>query len=119
MSKRNRHKRRQATEPPMLVERLQRHDQGHEDFPRLSYEEAKWPYLSPRRREAHNRLRQARGLPTIPPPAVDMYVPPKAPLIKPFDPTDREFVQSARDYLGSTLMGGGKEGFTINGREIK
>ena len=70
MSKRNRHKRRQATEPPMLVERLQRHDQGHEDFPRLSYEEAKWPYLSPRRREAHNRLRQARGLPTIPPPAV-------------------------------------------------
>jgi hypothetical protein len=49
-----------------------------------NYEKAKWPYLSPRFRETHNRLREARGLPPIPAPAVDKYVSPPLPrLIEP------------------------------------
>jgi hypothetical protein len=41
-----------------------------------TYEEANWDKLSPKFRAAHNRLRQARGLPPIPPPKVDNYKPP-------------------------------------------
>jgi hypothetical protein len=36
-----------------------------------SWEEARWPTLSPIAREAHNRLRRARGLPPIPDPKED------------------------------------------------
>jgi hypothetical protein len=121
-SKHNRRKRRQLTEVPMLVERIQKVEQHHDaggDTSGKTYEEANWARLSPLFRAAHNKLRQARGLPTIPPPAVDLYVKPKAPLIKPFDPTDKEFVTATREFLGSTLMGGTAEGFTINGRLVK
>jgi hypothetical protein len=118
-SKHNRRKRRQLSEVPVLVERLQKTEQGFEDGPRKTYEEANWARLSPVFRAAHNRLRQARGLPTIPPPAVDLYVKPQAPLIKPFDPTDKEFVKATREFLGGSLMGGGREGFSIDGKEIK
>lgn len=93
-------------------------EQGHNGV-RLTYEEANWAKLSPQFRAAHNRLRQARGMQTLPPPAVDLYVPPKAPAIKPFDPADREFVSSVREFLGPTMMGGGLEGFTVNGKEVK
>jgi hypothetical protein len=85
-----------------------------------SYEEANWARLSPAFRNAHNRLRQLRGLPTIPPPKIDLYVAPHAPLLKPFDPTNPEFVAIAREFVGSTLMGPkGSEGFTINGEAAR
>lgn len=119
----NKRKRRQRHEVPVLVERLQKTEQGHHDQTqtgeRLTYEEAKWPYLSPKFREAHNRLRQARGLPTLPPPAIDLYVAPPKPLIRQFDPADKEFVRATREFLGPTLMGGGNEGFLINGKMVK
>lgn len=123
-SRHNRRKRRQINEIPLLVERVQKMEQGAADQTqsgenRLTYEEARWPYLSPLFRETHNRLRVARGLPPIPPPKVDLYVAPKAPLIKPFNPNDKEFVQATREFLGGTLMGGGKEGFMINGEYVK
>jgi hypothetical protein len=123
-SKRNKRRRRQLSEVPVLVERIQKVEQHHDTGVETSasgktYEEANWARLSPLFRNAHNKLRQARGLPTLPPPAIDLYVPPKAPLIKPFDPTDKEFVAATREFLGSTLMGGTDEGFTINGRLVK
>jgi hypothetical protein len=40
------------------------------------YITANWPRLSPAFRVAHNRLLQARGLPAIPEPEVDHFVPP-------------------------------------------
>lgn len=42
----------------------------------MTYEEENWAKLSPRFREAHNRLRAARGQSAIPPPKVDLYVAP-------------------------------------------
>lgn len=116
-SRSNRRKRRQLSEIPVLVERVQRTEQ--QDGSNKTYEEANWAKLSPHFREAHNRLRQARGLSTIPPPAVDLYVVPKAPVIQPFDPASKEFVAATREFLGGTLMGGGNEGFTINGEFVK
>lgn len=122
-SKSNRRKRRQLSEVPLMIERVQKveqhHDNGSGYIPGKTYEEANWAKLSPIFRATHNKLRQARGLPTIPPPAVDLYVKPAAPLIKPFDPTDKEFVAATREFLGGTLMGGSAEGFSINGRLIK
>lgn len=115
----SRRKRRQVKDTPLLVERVQKTEQGYQDGPRKTYEEANWARLSPTFRAAHNRLRQARGLPTLPPPAVDLYVAPQRPLIRTFDPTDKEFVAATREYLGSTLMGGGVEGFSINGKDVK
>lgn len=82
-----------------------------------SYEEANWAKLSPAFRRAHNRLRQARGLPAIPDPKIDLYVAPRGPETKPFDPTDREFVAASREFLGAPIMGPrGAEGFSINGK---
>jgi hypothetical protein len=103
----------------MLVERIQKVEQHHDDGGGKTYEEANWARLSPMFRAAHNKLRQARGLPTLPPPAVDLYVAPKTPLIKPFDPADKEFVAATREFLGPTLMGGQAEGFTINGKLVR
>ena len=40
------------------------------------YITANWPRLSPAFRTAHNRLREVKGLPTIPSPDVDLYVRP-------------------------------------------
>lgn len=42
-----------------------------------TYEEANWARLSPTFRAAHNRLREERGLPPIPPPVVNLYVAPE------------------------------------------
>lgn len=84
-----------------------------------SYEEANWARLSPLRRDAINRLRQARGQSTIPPPKIDLYVPPRAPVLKPFDPSDPDFVRSVREFNGPILGPRGGEGFTINGKDIR
>ena len=79
--------------------------------PGKSYEEVHWATLSPRYREAHNRLRKARGQAPIPPPQVDLYKPPP-PQIRTFDPMDREALSAARGFMGTPIMGGGSEGFT-------
>lgn len=86
----------------------------------MSYEEDRWPKLSPTFRAAHNRLRQARGQETIPEPKVDLYVKPRAPAIKPFDPSDPEFIAAARAFNGGILPGAHAQGdgFTINGQEV-
>lgn len=134
MSSRSNRRKRKQLRPvdavPVLVERLQQTEQGANDATqsgdnRLSYEEANWAKLSPVFRETHNRLRQTRGLSPIPPPKIDLYVAPKAPLIKPFDPNDKEFVAATREFFGGTLMGGGAEGFSgpakamfINGQRL-
>jgi hypothetical protein len=120
-SRHNRRKRRQITEVPVLVERVQIEQQSFEGDGK-TYEEARWPWLSPERRAAHNRLLQARGMPTIPPPRIDMYVPPRAPVIKPFDPNDKEFLEAIREADPRLpTMGGqrGEEGFTINGVRVR
>lgn len=81
--------------------------------PGRSYEEANWDRLSPVYREAHNRLRVARGQSPIPPPTVDRYVPPP-PSVRPFDPADREALAAARGFMGAPIMGPrGGEGETI------
>jgi len=78
-----------------------------------TYEEAKWAELSPTYREAHNRLRRARGQQPIPPPEIDQYKPPP-PQIRKFDPTDRDAVAAARGFMGAPIMGPrGGEGETI------
>jgi hypothetical protein len=84
-----------------------------------TYEEANWARLSPAFRAAHNRLRQMRGLETLPPPKIDLYVAPRAPVIKPFDPTDKDFIAASREFMGPMFGPRGEEGFTINGRQIK
>lgn len=121
--KRNKQNLRPVDATPMLVERVAQAHQGAADDTqsganRQTYEEARWAYLSPEFRMAHNRRLQVKGLPTIPPPAIDMYVKPNAPALRPFDPTDKEFVAATREFLGASMMGGGREGFTINGRQI-
>jgi hypothetical protein len=87
--------------------------------PAQSYEEANWAKLSPNFRNAHNRLRQMRGLPTIPPPKIDLYVAPRAPVLQPFDPKNPDFIAATRQFLGPSLPAPGNEGFTINGREVR
>lgn len=86
----------------------------------MTYEEANWATLSPGFRAAHNRLRQAKGLPTIPPPAIDLYVPRRAAPSKPFDPSNAEFVAAVREFHGGAIPGAGfqGEGFAINGQQI-
>jgi hypothetical protein len=84
-----------------------------------TYEEANWAKLSPAFRNAHNRLRQTRGLSPIPPPKIDLYVAPRGPEVKPFDPSNPDFVAATRQFLGSTLPAPGNEGFTINGRTAR
>lgn len=86
----------------------------------MSYEEDNWAKLSPKFRNAHNRLRQVRGLPTIPPPKIDLYVPPRAPMLRRFDPGNPEFIAAAREFNGGRIpfAGAQGEGFTINGKEV-
>lgn len=114
-------KRRAITEVPMLVERLQKTEQRHDNSSGLTYEEANWAKLSPLFRQSHNKLRQARGLPAIPSPLVDLYVAPPQPILRPFDATDKEVIAAiskAKFFDGGRMMGGGDEGFTINGRKV-
>lgn len=84
-----------------------------------SYEETNWARLSPAFRGAHNRLRQMRGQETLPPPKIDLYVAPRAPVIKPFDPTNPEFLAAVREFNGPMFGPRGEEGFSINGRQVK
>jgi hypothetical protein len=65
-----------------------------------TYEEANWARLSPTFRAAHNRLRQLRSMPTIPPPEVDLYVSPAPTALRPFDPADPEAVAAAHEFNG-------------------
>ncbi|SRR5216683_3500970 len=85
----------------------------------MTYEEAHWQYLSPAAREAHNRTRQMKGYPPIPPPALDLYVP-KPPQIRPIDIRDSEALAAMRQFLGTPVMGmpRGAEGFSINGIDV-
>jgi hypothetical protein len=115
-SRHNRRKRRGQmgaleNEVPVLVERI-RQEQQDDNNAGKSYEEANWARLSPVFRSTHNRLRQARGLEPIPPPKVDLYKPPPR-ILKPFDPTDPEFLAASREFLGHSLILPGGEGFEI------
>jgi ribosomal protein L12E/L44/L45/RPP1/RPP2 len=89
----------------------------HEDQKRerrregMSYEAENWARLSPRFRQAHNRLRAARGIAPIPEPEVDLYVPPPAREIETFDPRSEEGVAAARQFLGPVIAG--DEGFEV------
>jgi hypothetical protein len=83
------------------------------------YIAANWPKLSPKFREAHNRLRRMKGMSSIPEPRIDLYVPPRGPSAKPFDFNSPEFLGAAREFMGPRMMGGGPEGFTINGNPVK
>jgi len=87
---------------------------------RQSWEEARWPTLSPAFRNAHNHLRAARGQQPIPDPKVDLYVPPRGPAAAPFDPSDKEFIAEVRKFHGGSIPGAWAqgEGFTINGKEV-
>lgn len=79
-----------------------------------SYEEATWPWLSPSRREAHNKQRARRGLAPLPPPEVDLYVAPPPQTIKPIDTSELEAeirAATARMNVMDRVLGGGSEGF--------
>jgi hypothetical protein len=67
-----------------------------------SYEETNWAIkLSPKFREVHNYLRMMQGEPPLPPPEIDLHLPPKpAEKIEQFDPTDPEFMQTKREFEG-------------------
>lgn len=84
-----------------------------------SYEEANWAKLSPAFRRAHNRLRQARGLPTIPDPKIDLYVAPRGPAVQPFDFANKDFIAAGREFMGPIFGPRGEEGFTINGKAAR
>lgn len=86
----------------------------------LSWEESRWPTLSPKFRDAHNKLRVARGQQPIPPPKIDLYVPPRGPAPTPFDPSSKEFIAEMRAFHGGAIPGAWAqgEGLTINGKEV-
>ena len=69
-----------------------------------SYEEAKWAYLSPEFRKAHNKMRVLRGMEPIPPPKKDLYVAPQRSRIAKIDLNSKEIITAAREFLGPTLM---------------
>ena len=85
----------------------------------MTWEEVNWDHISPAAREVHNRVRQMKGYPPIPPPAVDLYKP-KPPQIRPIDIRDGEALAAVRQFLGTPPMGmpRGAEGFTINGEDV-
>ena len=117
-----------SDEPPELVKVVRRRRprmvERHEAEVAMqgqTYEEAKWATLSPTFRDAHNRLRQQRGMPPIPPPRIDLY---KPPLQRQVDPKDvavanGEAIGAARQFLGGGLMAPGEEGFTIDGKKVR
>ena len=90
--------------------------------PQQPYEEANWAKLSPMFREAHNKLRVMRGLPPLPPPAVDLY---KPPLVKRVDPAEvdrlaREAKAAGMQFMGQRrMMAPGDEGYSRDGAPEK
>jgi hypothetical protein len=87
----------------------------------MSYETENWARLSPKRRDAYNRLRNARGLATLPPPAIDLYVaPPPRPLIA-VDFADAELLAEQRAAMNrfDTALREGAEGFAIKGGRVE
>jgi hypothetical protein len=61
------------------------------------FSEQYWARLSPAFRRAHNKLLIARGLPPIPDPKVDQYVPPRG-MVRSIDPADPEAVAAAAEF---------------------
>lgn len=115
MSRKSKERQRRL-EVPLLVERYEREQQQDG----MTYEEAKWARLSPAFRAAHNRLLQARGMPTIPPPKIDLYVPPRLKenvrVFKMDDPETQAAVRAAlRPPDGTPMMLPGAEGFEDRG----
>jgi hypothetical protein len=108
--RRNARARHHGEDLPVLVESQMRAREQQPDG--RSYEEARWEFLSPRFREAHNRLRQQRGLSPIPPPKIDRYVPPPRTLGN-WDPSNAEWRAALREYDPMLMFGGGAEGFEI------
>jgi hypothetical protein len=86
----------------------------------MSYEQARWAHLSPARREAHNRLRAARGQPPIPPPTVDLYQPPRpSPSVFVADMTELALeIRAAGAALHERILTG-MEGFEIKGGRVE
>ena len=72
--------------------------------------ETNWARLSPTFRRAHNQLREARGLPPLAEPAVDLWVPPPPSEVRKLDPAGPEFNVAAREFLGSSVPAGNSEG---------
>lgn len=110
---------------PVMVERIEgeqqsSRDSGESQVPAgMTYEEWRWPHLSPLFRATHNKLRVARGLPPIPEPKVDLYKPPPR-VIRAFDPNDKDVAAAARQFMGGGgIMGGGSEGFMIDGKPAR
>ena len=87
-----------------------------------TWEEARWDTLPPKFRDSHNRRRVLKGLPPIPPPKIDRYVPKRGPKPTPFDPNDKEFLAAVRQFNGGSMPGVGAwaldQGFTIEGKEV-
>jgi hypothetical protein len=82
------------------------------------YIKERWAHLSPRFRAAHNRYLQARGMETLPPPKVDLYVPPNVAVEVTAANHERspEAVAAIRQYMGGGIPGlRGSEGFTDKG----
>ena len=71
--------------------------------------ETNWARLSPTFRRAHNQLREARGLPPLAEPAVDLWVPPPPSEVRKLDPAGPEFNVAAREFLGSSVPAGNSE----------
>ena len=87
----------------------------------MSYETENWAKLSPRFREAHNRLRVARGEPAIPPPKVDLYVQPPPQPVRTVEVVDSEL---RAEYRAATsrfdmMLRNGAEGFQVKGGKVE
>lgn len=98
-----------------MVAKLVKRVQVERELRGKTYEEANWAKLSPSFRKAHNRLRKAKGLETIPPPKVDLYVPPKLRKLAATEMNTPENKQAIREFLGTSMGPRGAEGFTIGG----
>ena len=83
-----------------------------------SYEEVNWARLSPMFRKSHNQLRVLKGLPPIPDPKVDLWVPPKLRKVAKIDEQSPDAVAAMREFLrgGAPMMGApGSQGFEDRG----
>lgn len=87
----------------------------------MSYENENWAKLSPRFRDAHNKLRVARGEQPIPDPKVDLYVAPPPRTIVSVDATDPELMREFRAATSrfDAALRHGAEGFAIKGGRVE